>query len=281
MFGRWRSGFIACGLVLAIFVTQASSALAQGVSMTDVSGEEVVGADSVATFNARCPAATHPVAGELSALDATGDGQLVLAASYPIGQHRWRIAVLNLSAAPHGAYTAVECLRGKLRFAYPQRSVVTGPEQARGADVTCPASAPVPIGGSFKLESGTPAGSAVVNWMMEGLSKRGVTRQESVGMRNLTAGPVGVVVGAVCANLPIQIASDETTVRPGQVGGFFMRCPGKELAVGGGFFGTDSRTFGEITLSDFFAANARGWAIAARNLGHDPAPFVAAVVCLR
>jgi hypothetical protein len=185
-----------------------------------------------------------------------------------------------MSGAPHGFYAAVECLHAKARFAYPHRSVVTEPQQARGAVLTCPGSAPRPIGGSFELQPGELAGSAVVNWTSETFTKRGLTRHESVGMRNLADVPVGVVVGAVCTSLPIAIEQEPTTVLPGKVGGFFMRCPPGHAAIDGGFFGTDLSNSSELTLADFYRTRFRFWAVAARNLGNDPVHWVAGVVCL-
>jgi hypothetical protein len=278
MIGRARLVGVAFGILLTVGV---SPALAKGVSVTQVGGEHVVGAHAVSNFNARCPAGSHPVAGELSALDAAGDGQVVLAASFPKGRRGWHISILNLSAAPHGYYAAAECLRANARFAYPQRSVVAGPQEARGAFVTCPAWAPAPIGGSFTLQPGARAGSAVVNWTSEIFTKRGITRHESVGMRNLTDAPVGFVVGAVCTSLRIGVVQDRTTVPPGKLDGFHMRCPRGHPAIGGGFFGIDLRNSSEITLGDFYRADARFWTVAVRDFGSDAVPWVAGVVCLR
>lgn len=281
MVGRKRFGLLAFGVLLVVVSAPVSLAVAKGVSVTTKSGEQVVGGHSVANFSARCPVGFHPVAGELSALDRAGDGQVVLAASYPVGRHGWHISILNLSAAPHGFYAAVECLRANARFAYPQRTVVAGPQQARGAFLTCPNWAPAPIGGSFRLQPGALPGSAVVNWTSETFTKRGLTHHESVGMRNLTDAPVGFVVGSVCASVRIGIVQAKTTVPGGQLDGFHMRCPRGHAAIGGGFFGTALRNSSEITLGDFYRADSRFWTVAARNLGSDPVQWVAGVVCLR
>jgi hypothetical protein len=98
MIGRTRLGCVALGLLLAIVFAPASPALAKGVSVTTVGGEQVVGAHAVSNFSARCPAKSHPVAGELSSLDAAGDGQVVLAASFRTGRRGWRISI----SAYHG-----------------------------------------------------------------------------------------------------------------------------------------------------------------------------------
>ncbi len=276
-----RSGCIVFGMLLAAMSAPTSVALAKGVSVTAIAGERVVGGHAVINFDARCPVASHPIAGELGSLDVAGDGQVILAASLPRGQRSWRISVLNLSGAPHGFYAAVECLRANARFAYPQQSVVAGPQQARGAVLTCPSWAPTPIGGSFRLQHGALAGSAVVNWTSETFTERGLTRHESVGMRNLTNAPVGVVVGAVCASLRIGIEQEQTTVPAGKLDGFHMRCPSGQTAIDGGFFGTDLRNSSEITLGDFYRTGSRFWTVAARNLGSDPVHWAAGVVCLR
>lgn len=281
MIGRPRLGRLVFGVLLAIVAAPVSAALAQGVLVTTKGGEQIVSGHSVANFSARCPAASHPVAGELGALDRAGDGQVVLAASSPVGRHSWRVSILNLSGAPHGFYAAVECLRANARFAYPQQTVVAGPQQARGAAVTCPNWAPAPIGGSFRLQPGTLAGSAVINWVSETFTRRGLTHHESVGMRNLTDVPVGFVVGAVCTSLRIGIVQERTTVPAGQLDGFHLRCPRGHVAISGGFFGTQLRNSSEITLGDFYRTDSRFWTVAARNLGSDPVQWTAGVVCLR
>jgi cytochrome c1 len=100
-------------------------------------------------------------------------------------------------------------------------------------------------------------------------------------MRNLTDVPVGLVVGAVCANLRVAVFQQGVTVQPGQLDGFYMRCPGTEPAIGGGFFGTDPHTFSEITLGDFYRRSSHAWTVAARDFGNDPVHWMAGVVCLR
>src|SRR5438270_13832906 len=81
---RW--GVIAVGSALAVICSAPGSAVARGVTVTHIAGERVVPAHAVAIYSARCPAGSYPVAGELSALDASGDGQIALAESYPVGR---------------------------------------------------------------------------------------------------------------------------------------------------------------------------------------------------
>jgi hypothetical protein len=100
-------------------------------------------------------------------------------------------------------------------------------------------------------------------------------------MRNLTNVPVGSVVGAVCSNVSIRVRQVSSLAPPNQSDGFHLPCPRGQLAIGGGFFGTDVANSGDLALGDFYRTGSRIWTVAVRNLGNGQVPWVAGIVCLR
>jgi len=246
--------------------------------------QDVLAPGAVGSFTARCPRAVPRAVGpEFGPLSNAAVGQLALAGSFPRGPSGWTVQVRNLSALPQEYFVGVTCLRAPgARFAVVRTSAVLDPQTDGVQELRCPASAPSPISSTYQAQPGTVAGSAVVNLTLALSGKKGLLSGRAVaGMRNLTDGPVAVLVGALCTSARASVREGVSTVPAAGHDGVYGDCPRRgQLAVGGEFYAADPNDSSAIVLDGFQVRGPAQWAAGGHNLTARPIPYVESPICI-